>query len=375
MKILLVDTYYDNFLKTFYKNNKYKNESNYEKQITSLLEENFGTSDAYSFFLRKNNIEAKDLIVNCRNLQKTWAENNNLKYSNIDLKVPHKFSKIPFLGKRISSLKILYKIAKEQIKVFKPDILYCQDISFFSEDIINELKKETNIKLFVGQIACPLPPKSFIKPYDLILTSFPHFVNFLNEDGINCEYFKIGFDKRILSKFKTSKRDINFSFVGGISKHHDKAFKTIEYLAKKSTLEIYGYGKGKLPLRSAIRKKHKGEKWGLEMFKILSRTKISFNRHINIAQNNANNMRLYEATGMGSLLLTDKKDNLKNLFEIDEEVITYSSKEEALEKYEFFIRNPIEASKIALAGQARTLKEHTYEIRMQELIDILKKYL
>ncbi len=375
MKILLVDTYYDNFLKTFYKKNKYLNKINYEKQITSLLEENFGTSDAYSFFLRKNNIEAKDLIVNCRKLQKTWAENNNFKYSNIDFKMPHKFSKIPFLGKRISSLKVLYQIAKEQIKAFKPDVLYCQDISFFSEDIINELKKETKIKLFVGQIACPLPPKSFIKPYDLILTSFPHFVKKLNENGISCEYFRIGFDERVLSKFKTTKRDINFSFVGGISKHHNRAYKTIEYLSKKSNLQIYGYGREKLPIRSAIRKKHKGEKWGLEMFEILLRTKISFNRHINVAENYANNMRLYEATGMGSLLLTDKKDNLKNLFEIDKELITYTSKEEALEKYEFFIRNPIEASKIALAGQSRTLKEHTYEIRMQELKEILEKYL
>ena len=81
------------------------------------------------------------------------------------------------------------------------------------------------------------------------------------------------------------------------------------------------------------------------MFEILLRTKISFNRHINVAENYANNMRLYEATGMGSLLLTDKKDNLENLFEIDKEIITYTSKEEALEKGEFFIRNPIEASK------------------------------
>ena len=40
------------------------------------------------------------------------------------------------------------------------------------------------------------------------------------------------------------------------------------------------------------------------MYNILSRSKISFNRHINVAENNANNMRLYEATGMGSLLLT-----------------------------------------------------------------------
>ena len=111
------------------------------------------------------------------------------------------------------------------------------------------------------------------------------------------------------------------------------------------------------------------------MYKILSRTKISFNRHIDVSLNNANNMRLFEATGMGSLLLTDKKDNLNQLFEIDKEIVTYSCKEEALEKVKYLLENPHKISEIALAGQARTLKDHSYEVRMKELIEILKKYL
>ena len=115
------------------------------------------------------------------------------------------------------------------------------------------------------------------------------------------EYFKIGFDKRILSKIKNSERDINFSFVGGISKHHKSALETLNYLALNQGLKIFGYGANKLPFYSPIRKNHFGEKWGLDMYKILSRTRISLNRHIDVSLNNANNMRLFEATGMGSL--------------------------------------------------------------------------
>ena len=127
--------------------------------------------------------------------------------------MPYKFSRIPLLGKRIGNLKFLYKIAKEQIKRFNPDVLYSQDISFFPPDVLNEIKEQTNIKLIVGQIACPLPPKSYIKNYDLILTSFPHFVDKLNSKGVKSEYFKIGFDERILSKAGPLKQDINFSFI------------------------------------------------------------------------------------------------------------------------------------------------------------------
>ena len=375
MKILIIDTYYDKFLKTFYKKNTTLKNSEYDFQLKALLNTNFGTSDAYSYYFNKNNWEAKDLIVNNFFLQKEWGKNNNIKISELRSKIPHKFFKFPIIGKKLVYFNRLFDISKEQIKAFKPDILYCQDLSFFPEEILLKIKKENNIRLIVGQIACPLPPKSFLKPYDLILTSFPHFVDRLRNDGKNCDYFKIGFDQRILSKTIQNNRDIDFSFMGGISKHHNNASKNIEYLIKNANLQVYGYGAKNLPYNSNIRKNHKGERWGLDMYNILSRTKISFNRHINVAENNANNMRLYEATGMGSLLLTDKKDNLKKLFEEDREIVTYKSKEEALHKYNYLINNPAELANIAKAGQLRTLKEHTYENRIKELIQILNKYL
>ena len=307
--------------------------------------------------------------------EKARSKNNDIKSSKLKFKIPHKFFKFPIIGKRLVNINGLLDIAKEQIKAFKPEILYCQDLSFFPEEILLEIKKENNIHLIVGQIACPLPPKSFLNPYDLILTSFPHFVNRLRNDGKNCDYFKIGFDQRILSKTRKNNRDIDFSFMGGISKHHSYASKNIEYLIKNAKLQVYGYGVNKLPFNSNIRRHHKGERWGLDMYNILSRSKISFNRHINVAENNANNMRLYEATGMGSLLLTDRKDNLGQLFEEDHEIITYNSKEEALDKFNYLINKPEELAKIAKAGQLRTLKDHTYETRIKELIQIITKYL
>ena len=375
MKILIVDTYYDKFLKTFYKKNPDLENRGYDFQIKALLNSNFGTSDTYSYYFNQNNWEAKDLIVNNFFLQKAWGKDNDFKISKLRSNIPHKFFKLPIIGKKLVNKNGLLDIAKGQIKAFKPEILYCQDLSFFPEEILLEIKKENNIRLIVGQIACPLPPKSFLNPYDLILTSFPHFVNRLRNDGKNCDYFKIGFDQRVLSKIRQNNRDIDFSFVGGISKYHNYASNNIEYLIKKANLQVYGYGVNNLPFNSNIRKNHKGERWGLEMYDILSRTKISFNRHINVAENNANNMRLFEATGMGSLLLTDKKDNLRQLFEEDREIVTYESKEEALEKYNYLMNNPKELAKIAKAGQLRTLKEHTYENRIKELIPILNNHL
>ena len=54
----------------------------------------------------------------------------------------------------------------------------------------------------------------------------------------------------------------------------------------------------------------------------------------------------------------------QQIFEENREIITYESKEEALDKYNYLINHPDELDKIAKAGQLRTLKEHTYENRI-----------
>ncbi|MNW17774.1 hypothetical protein D3C71_2170770 [compost metagenome] len=73
--------------------------------------------------------------------------------------------------------------------------------------------------------------------------------------------------------------------------------------------------------------------------------------------------------------MTDRKDNLHELFEVGREIVAYSSKEEAGELVCHYLEHPDEAAQIAQAGQARTLREHTYAQRMQELLPILKRHL
>jgi len=149
----------------------------------------------------------------------------------------------------------------------------------------------------------------------------------------------------------------------------------LEYLARNTPMQFFGYGADSLDADSPIRQRHHGEVWGLDMYRALARSKVTLNRHINVAENNANNMRLYEATGVGSLLITDRKDNLGEIFEIGKEVVAYSTPEEAAELIRYYLDHPEEAATIAKAGQARTLREHTYRHRMEELVPILERHL
>ena len=193
--------------------------------------------------------------------------------------------------------------------------------------------------------------------------------------GIASEYFKIGFEPDILKKLTLLPKKYDAIFVGGISRHHIASVEIFEYLAKNTNIDFWGYGAKKIPAGSPILVRHHGEAWGLDMYNILYNSKISINRHIDAAENYANNMRLYESTGVGTMLITDYKDNLNELFEVGKEIETYKTKEELLEKINYYLVDEDERQKIALAGQQRTLKDHTYEKRMIELINILNKYL
>jgi hypothetical protein len=373
MKILIVDTYYPAFLARFYSAQPGLASADASLQRQTLLDACFGTSDFYSRHLNALGCEAQDLIVNCLPLQQSWARANQVPLSQLALKVPHRLFRLPLVGNFLAKLPGLMDVAVAQIKAAKPDVLYCQDLSFFPAEVLRELKQD--VKLIVGQIACPLPPESFLKGYDLILTSFPHFVDRLRALGVHSDYFRIGFDERILSRLGPVPKDMDFSFVGGISRHHGGAIPLLEHMVEQVGMRVFGYGAEALPSASPIRSSHGGEVWGLDMYRALARSRMTLNRHINVAENNANNMRLYEATGVGTLLLTDRKDNLSDLFAEGREVLAYSSKEEAAEMVSHFISRPEEAQKIAAAGQARTLREHTYFHRMQELVPLLKRYL
>ncbi len=373
MKIAIFDTYYARFLSQFYAEKPELLRSPSARQTDALLAAAFGTSDFYSRHLSQAGCEVIDIIGNCVPLETAWAKEHQIPFSEWAIKLPHRLFRVPAVGPWLASLPGLLEIAMARVKHFKPDVLYCQDLSFFPPTALEELR--TFVPLIVGQIACPLPSTSFLKPYDLILTSFPHFVPRFHEMGIKSEYFRIGFDTRVLDIIGKVERDIPVSFVGGISRHHGKAIPLLEQLAETTPIQFFGYGADALPATSPIKHRHRGEVWGPDMYRALARSRMTINRHINVAENNANNMRLYEATGVGTMLITDQKDNLGDLFEIGKEVVTYSTPQEASELVQYYIAHPEQAQVIAKAGQARTLREHTYRHRMEELVPILERHL
>src|SRR5262245_28893006 len=72
MKVLILNTYYPEFLKWAYQNNPELHTYDYNRQLQALNELEFGTADFYSRNLRMLGQEAVDVHANNEALQRTW---------------------------------------------------------------------------------------------------------------------------------------------------------------------------------------------------------------------------------------------------------------------------------------------------------------
>ena len=124
-----------------------------------------------------------------------------------------------------------------------------------------------------------------------------------------------------------------------------------------------------------------GAVWGVDAARVMSASAMTVNVHGDICvagqcdDHLANNQRLFEATGVGTLLVTDWKEDLHEVLEPGVEVATYRSPADCVEKVNYYLEHETQRREIAAAGQSRTLREHTYRTRMEDLLGILREHL
>lgn len=346
-RILVADTYYPDFLRSL---KIPEDAQTYQDMLDYLLKMSFGTSDFYSRNLAAEGWEAFDIVANSLALQKKWCDEKGIEAGNI------------------------IDIALEQIRHYEPDVLFCQDLSFLPPEALRSLP----VKILAGQCSCPMPPEENVSCFDVLLTSFPHYVDRFNKLGVKGVFSKLAFDTDVLNRVCVpTHRNIPVSFAGGVGtpSHWSYGMHVLESVAREiPESRFWGYGYNLLPSTMQLKQKYMGEAWGIEMYRVLASSKIVINRHGEVAQGFTNNMRCYEATGMGALLMTEESKNLSEIFS-DSEVVSYKGPRDLIDKIRYYLDHEEERAEIASRGQTRTLSEHTYRDRMkivsQTLLEML----
>lgn len=367
MKLLFLTSYYPAFLKQFYLSNLDFGNFSYKQMLDKLLSVFFADTGAIYHYALKHNNNAFLIISNCEPLQKKWALENNVSFND------------DYWEK---------EIALAQIKQFKPDVFYIESVfSYFGHFL---KKARPFCKSIVAWISTPIGDNLKLNDIDLIVTSSMNFVNTFRNKGIRSEYMLPAFDVRVLEHLNSNKeKKIPFSFVGGWSDVHLNRKHALEQLVAETPIQLWGYGyKGNyskfsikyyrdliMPLSSPILNVYNGEVWGLEMYNVLQSSLVTFNIHEELLKGHVGNMRMFEATGVGTMILNDDGINLAELFVPGKEIESYNSIEEAILKINYFIAHPDEAIMIGKNAQERTIKDYNYDNFILQLTWCLRKLL
>lgn len=378
-RLLEITTTYGSYLDSFYEKNQDVDSLSYDELYSLFVEDGFAESDFVHRHLQEIGIESKVVFYNNLKLQRKWRE----EFANCE----------PF------------EIVMNQIKDYRPDVIYINDLTIFSRERLMEIKNyagSQNVKL-VGFYFFLLTDKKVTEVIDLfdqIYNGAQYYVDMYRKEGIDAKLLRHAFDSSIYKKIGEKSRKNEVVFLGNVFLGKDIHSNRIDMLKALIDCDvpysfyggIYGAEEGKSVLRRIksricpskeqqiirfITEKNRQNNYpnvfGLDYYRVLSEKLICLNRHISSVGRGAGNMRMYEATGMGACLLTDARDENVALFEIDKEIVTYSNMEELQDKVKWLMENPLKAREIGQAGQEKTFLAHSYKNKALKLNEYLQE--
>ncbi len=113
--------------------------------------------------------------------------------------------------------------------------------------------------------------------------------------------------------------------------------------------------------------------------KIYNATKINLNLHSSTQSQKKTmgdfvNPRTFELASMQAFQLVDTRSLMAELFECEgenKELITFNSFDEAPALIDYYLQNPEEREEVAIRARKRIEKEHSYQHRMQTMLEII----
>jgi hypothetical protein len=400
MRIVFLSSIYPDHLKIIYTKNKFLKRKTYAEQEKFIEKEAICSMGKWPKLLSDNGHESIMLIRNNSYMQEMWSRENEFEKFSNDYE---------------------FEILNEQIKRFQPEILFIFGASYYAENnrlerIINNC---TSIKKKICWYGAPERSENVFAKYDLVLTNSTFLRDSIREKGGKAEQLDHAFEPEIL-KFIHKKPKINkVCFIGSLipgNEWHNERIKYLETLAEHFDVHIFS-NINKLTHKNKILKKTyevrqkvsslianhtscdsifqnyanpdnlpkfsfldnspinkliKSPLYGINMLQKLSEYKITFNMHVAQTGNYACNIRLLEATGVGTCLITDKKIGNNSFLSHFKEFCCYSDKRDLIRKTEQLMSNLSLTSQISEELQRHTISKHNTNNQFDRLNNYLK---
>ena len=261
---------------------------------------------------------------------------------------------------------------RRMVGILRPDVLYIANPIHFSANFLRTLPYTP--RLIMAWRAADVPLGTDWTGYDVMLSALPRMLALATSLGARAsELFYPGMPDWIAQAVKDVPKNTDVVFAGSLSpSQHARRFHLLNMLAESAldkgfslALHLACAPGGLTP---AMRHFWRPPVFGLEMHKALARGRIVIDcqggigvmgpdgrRLIDLAAGDTANMRLWEATACGSLLLTEAFPGLSRIFEPDKEVAVYMDDAQCLEKLYYYLEHPEACEHVAEEGRRRCL--------------------
>lgn len=270
----------------------------------------------------------------------------------------------PFLGKKLAD-KLLDARIVSLSKKFSPDIILTVKGESISKKLVDSMKTKDNkiVNLFPDPMNLWNLIIKIAPFYDYFFHFDPFVVRKLKKAGVNNAHY-LPFAAETFGEEQSKNYDI--SFIGTFDKFREK---NLLYL-KEFKLSIWGDHKW---YESELKQFARGGRISPKlMHKIIKRSKINLNFHHNSTKEGTN-LRTFQVTGCRSFLLTEYAKDLNHLFEINKDIVCFKTPKQLRRLTKYYLKMDYLREKIATMGFKKVNKVHTYKVRLNQMLQIIKK--
>ena len=210
--------------------------------------------------------------------------------------------------------------------------------------------------------------------YDLFFTHDSYAVEVVRSSGVrSVRYLPFGCHPAVHHpySFEAGRDDeyrVPVAFVGTFSPVRQR------FVASLTDIGLHVWGPGWEGRRIPGVRVHDRPLYGEAMFRVFSNADVCVNVHQNFGRDVRDygygaNSRVFEVTGCGGVLVSDRKRDLVRLFDEGSEVVCYETFAELREHVRGLLQNPGRRYSLRTAGRRRALTDHTLRHRFQEMLD------
>lgn len=380
IRLFKATTHYKAFIDSIYERYPDLSQQSYQTQMDKILSYKFATADFWKINLEaRGDFEVQEILFEVEPLQKKWAEENNVAYGD----------------------NWIWDILIAQAKQFEPQIVMYYQIGTLQGDFKRKLKSEVkSAEVHISLDGVAHKDAKLFEEVDIMFSCLDFIADYYKQQGFHSLYLPFGFETTLLDQLTLWDRKYETTFVGSFNVRMNSGHYTrkelVKFVNSKTDIDLFinnedlkHWQPWRWPQRQRIfsgkfqemidvwqlgRNNHEA-RFGIDMYQLLANSRMTLNMHIDAAGPKAANMRLFEATGAGTCLVTDWKENIGDFFEEDYEVVTYKSKEECVEKIKWLQNNPEKCEEIARAGHKKTIEQHSMKAHLDKLVNfIFDKY-